>query len=72
MGRWLIVLGLVLLILGLIVQYAPVRWWQWFGRLPGDVRIEKNNVRIYFPWVSMLLISVVLSLILSLIKRIRF
>ncbi|MCS6979791.1 MAG: DUF2905 domain-containing protein [Flavobacteriales bacterium] len=71
MGRWLILAGLVLVILGLVLSYAPRAWWQWFGRLPGDIRIEKQNVRVYIPWVSMLLVSVVLSLVLALFRRLR-
>jgi hypothetical protein len=41
----------------------------WFGRLPGDIKIERETVRIYFPLASMLLASVVLSLVLYLIRR---
>jgi Protein of unknown function (DUF2905) len=43
----------------------------WFGRLPGDIRIEGSNVRVYAPIVSMLAISLVLSLVLVLIGRFR-
>jgi hypothetical protein len=41
----------------------------WFGRLPGDIRVEGRNFRLYFPVVSMLLVSVVLSLVLAVIRR---
>ena len=41
----------------------------WFGRLPGDIRIERESVRVYVPITSMLLLSVVLSLVLNLIRR---
>jgi uncharacterized membrane protein len=71
MGRWLILIGIIILIIGIVVQYAPSRWWLWFGRLPGDVRIEKGNVRIYFPWVSTLIISIILSVILTLWRRMK-
>ncbi|MGO9653121.1 DUF2905 domain-containing protein, partial [Mycobacterium sp.] len=37
----------------------------WFGRLPGDIRVERDNVRVYIPVVSMLLVSVAASLLLS-------
>lgn len=72
MARILIIIGAVLLVAGLIIQFAPPRWWQWFGRLPGDIRVEKENVRIYFPWVSMLLISLIISLVLTIFRRFRF
>jgi hypothetical protein len=41
----------------------------WFGRLPGDIRYESGSTRVYVPWVSMLLISVVLSFIGYLLRR---
>ena len=41
----------------------------WFGRLPGDIRIERGNTRVYIPLVSMLLVSVVVSIVLSLFRR---
>jgi hypothetical protein len=41
----------------------------WFGRLPGDIRIERDTVRIYLPIVSMLLVSGVVSLVLYLVRR---
>jgi hypothetical protein len=47
-------------------------WWGafgWFGHLPGDIRIERENARVYVPIVSMLVISVVLTILLNLISR---
>ncbi|MFP4295940.1 MAG: DUF2905 domain-containing protein [Halothiobacillaceae bacterium] len=68
MSRWLIVAGAVLIVLGLIWHYAP--WLlNWFGRLPGDIRIENGNTRIYIPIVSMLIVSIVISVVLGLFFR---
>ncbi len=48
--------------------YAP--WLlNWFGRLPGDIRIEGENGKLFIPVTSMLILSVVLSLLLSLFRR---
>jgi len=55
-------------VLGLLVWSGGLSW---FGRLPGDIRIERERVHVYFPLVSMLLLSVVLSLVLYLINRFR-
>lgn len=68
MGKWLIVIGLVLVALGLLLQFAP---WalHWFGRLPGDIRIESDKGRVLIPITSMLIISVLLSLILHFFLR---
>lgn len=40
----------------------------WFGRLPGDIRIEREHTRLYIPWVSMLVVSAVLSLIFWILR----
>ena len=66
LGRWLITLGVVLVVLGLL--------WPWIsmlglGRLPGDIVIERETFRLYIPIVSSLLISIVLSVILWLLNR---
>jgi hypothetical protein len=65
-GPLLVTLGLGIALIGILVWSG---WLGWFGRLPGDIRIERETVRIYIPIVSMLLVSVVLSLILYLINR---
>jgi hypothetical protein len=60
MQRILIVAGLLLLLIGL--------FWPWLGklplgRLPGDIIVERQNMRIYFPITSMLLVSSILTLL---------
>ena len=65
-GLILIVLGVGAIILG-VVAYAG--WLSWFGRLPGDIRYESDNVRVYVPIVSMLLASLLLSLLFYLLRR---
>ena len=68
MAKLFIVLGIVLVIIGVAIGYAP--WlFGWFGKLPGDIRIERENGVFFFPLTSMLLISVVVSLLLSLFFR---
>ncbi len=68
MARWLILAGLLLLVLGLLLQFAPGAF-NWFGRLPGDIRIEKENGRFYFPITSMVILSLGLTLLLNLFRR---
>jgi hypothetical protein len=68
MAKILIVTGVLLIIAGLVLGYAP--WaFGWFGKLPGDIRIERANGVFFFPITSMLIISIVLSLILSLFLK---
>lgn len=68
MARWIIIAGLILVVIGVILYFAPGAF-KWFGRLPGDIRIEKENLNIYIPIVSMLIISIVLSLIIYFLRR---
>ena len=65
-GPMLIALGIGLILIGLLFWSGSMSW---FGRLPGDIRIERETVRIYVPIVSMLLVSVVDSLVLYLVRR---
>lgn len=68
LGKTLIVIGLIAIIAGLILYFAGDRL-NWIGRLPGDIRIEKENTRFYFPITTMILLSVVLSFILWIIRK---
>jgi len=65
-GPLLVGLGIAQVLLGLLVWSGALSW---FGRLPGDVRIERESVHIYVPLVSMLLVSIVISLLLYLLRR---
>lgn len=68
MGRGLIIAGLLLVGVGLMLHFAP--WLlHWFGRLPGDLRIESENGRVFIPITSMIVISLGLTLILNLFNR---
>lgn len=65
-GKWLMLAGAALLVVGVLVQTGLLGW---FGRLPGDIRIERANLSVYLPITSMILISVVLSLLVQLLRR---
>ena len=68
LGKILLLLGLVTALVGAMLMWAP-GLLGWFGHLPGDIRIERDNGSFYFPITSMLLVSIVLSLLLSLFFR---
>ena len=65
-GPLLVILGVALVLVGLLVWSGA---FAWFGRLPGDLRIERDSVRVYLPLASMLLVSVGLSVLLYLVRR---
>lgn len=54
------------MLIGLLIYSGALNW---FGRLPGDIRYEGENTRIYFPIVSMLIVSLALSLFVYLIRK---
>ena len=68
MGKLIIYAGLALVIIGAFVQYAP---WavSWFGKLPGDIRIQGEKGGVFIPLTSMIIVSVVLTVIVNLLKR---
>ena len=67
LGKFLIVLGVVIVVLGLLLWSGVGSGW--LGRLPGDIRIERGNSSFYFPIVTCIIISIVLSLVFSLFRR---
>jgi uncharacterized membrane protein len=68
LGKILIIAGIILVIAGVIVYFTGDKLG-WIGHLPGDIRVEKENVRFYFPIMTMIILSVVVSLILWLIRK---
>jgi len=68
MARWMIVAGAALLLLGIAWHYFP-RLLNWFGRLPGDIRIESERSRVFIPITSMVILSVVLTVLINLLRR---
>jgi len=67
-GKILIILGIILLIAGIIAYFAGDKL-TWLGRLPGDIRIEKENFKFYFPITTMIIISIILTLIIRLFQK---
>ena len=66
LGQLIIALGLIFILVGLVTVRG---WLGWFGHLPGDVRVERENMRVYLPIVSMLLISILFSVLSYVIRR---
>jgi uncharacterized membrane protein YidH (DUF202 family) len=67
-GKLLTSIGIFLIIIGLILTYAP-GLLSWFGKLPGDIRIGNGKTVVFIPFVSMLIVSIVLSLVINLFFR---
>lgn len=66
LGPVLVALGGLLILLGLLVWSNLASW---LGHLPGDIRVVRPNTRIYIPVTSMVILSIVLSIVLALLRR---
>ena len=64
-GPFVVAAGILIAALGVLMWAGGLSW---FGRLPGDIRIERSDVRIYIPVLSMLLVSVVATILLSVVR----
>ncbi|WP_374166144.1 DUF2905 domain-containing protein [Arcticibacter sp. MXS-1] len=66
-GKWIIAAGTIILLAGVIIYFFHDKL-HWLGNLPGDIRIERENFRFYFPFTTMILISLVINLIIRLFR----
>ena len=67
MAKFLIITGIILLVAGLMMHFAPR--FPFPGRLPGDIVIDKGNFKMFIPFTTSILISIVLSLILYFVNK---
>ena len=66
LGTGLIIIGAVLIVIGLIAKSGAINW---FGQLPGDFHIKTENFQFFFPLASMIVVSIVLSLLITLLRK---
>jgi cell division protein FtsW (lipid II flippase) len=67
MGKLLIIIGIVFIVAGIIVMYSDKI--PYLGKLPGDIQVERENFRFYFPVMTSIILSILISLILYFINR---
>ncbi|PYK56004.1 MAG: DUF2905 domain-containing protein [Verrucomicrobia bacterium] len=67
MGKFVAIIGVVIALVGLMMWggFMP----KWLGRLPGDIRIEREHTAFYFPIVTCIILSILISLLLSIFRR---
>lgn len=68
-GRLLLIIGLAIAFIGLLLLLAG-RYVPWLGNLPGDLRYESENIKVYVPFATMLLVSVLATVLLNILLRI--
>jgi H+/Cl- antiporter ClcA len=66
--KWLIGIGVILIITGIIYYFFGNKL-NWLGKLPGDIRYESGNTKVYFPIVTMILISLVINVVIWLVRK---
>ncbi|OQW79538.1 MAG: hypothetical protein BVN35_01455 [Proteobacteria bacterium ST_bin11] len=67
-SKALIIIGLAILLLGLVLHYAP--WLvNWFGKLPGDIRMQNKHSLVFIPITSMIVVSLLITLLANLFFR---
>jgi Protein of unknown function (DUF2905) len=69
MGKLLIIVGILCILAGVFIMYSPKI--PFLGKLPGDILIEKENFKLYFPITTSILISILLSLLIFLYNRFK-
>ncbi|MDB5152424.1 MAG: hypothetical protein JWR54_1175 [Mucilaginibacter sp.] len=69
-GKYLILIGTIILVLGIYIYFFGGNL-KWLGHLPGDIRIERNNFRFYFPLTTLTLINLIIFLIAKIWKWIN-
>jgi len=68
LAKLFIISGVALLVIGLALQFVP-GLLSWFGRLPGDIHIERDGTRVFIPITSMIILSLGLTLIINLLFK---
>jgi H+/Cl- antiporter ClcA len=67
-GKYIMLLGALIMVVGLVIYFFNDKM-HWIGHLPGDIWIEKKEVKFYFPLATMLLLSLVISALLYILKK---
>ena len=67
-GKWIIAIGIFIIVVGIVIYFFHDKL-HWFGHLPGDIRIEKENFKFYFPITTMIIFSLVVTVIIQIVKR---
>lgn len=67
-GKWIIIAGIIIVVVGVLIYFFHDKL-NWLGKLPGDIRIEKENFRFYFPVTTMIILSVIITLLINIFKK---
>ena len=68
MAKILFIIAIILLVFSALIYYFE-DYFKWIGHLPGDIRLNKNNINIYIPFTSMILISIIITILSNIIRK---
>jgi hypothetical protein len=67
-GKYILIAGSIIVAAGILIYFFH-GYFKWIGRLPGDIRVEKENFRFYFPLTTMIIFSLAITIIIQIFKR---
>ena len=67
-GKYMVMIGVGVVVIGFLIYLFHDKL-HWIGRLPGDIRVERDNFHFYFPITTMILLSLLLTLVAHLLKK---
>jgi len=67
-GKYIVIFGGIIILIGIVLMLFGNKL-NWLGNLPGDIKIEKENFKLYFPVTTMILLSVVLTIAMWIIRK---
>jgi len=67
-GKYIIYIGVAVVLAGTLIYLFHDKM-HWIGRLPGDIRVEKENFRFYFPVTTMIVFSILLTIIINVVRK---
>ncbi|MEO5649353.1 MAG: DUF2905 domain-containing protein [Ginsengibacter sp.] len=67
-GKYILITGIFIVIAGSLIYFFH-DYFKWIGKLPGDIRIEKDNFHFYFPLATMIVFSLVITILLAVFKK---
>lgn len=67
-GKYILIVGVFIVVAGILIYFFH-DYFKWIGRLPGDIRVERENFKFYFPLATMIILSLVLTILINIFKR---
>jgi H+/Cl- antiporter ClcA len=67
-GKYIVIAGVLVVLVGIIIYFFH-DYFKWIGKLPGDISIEKENFRFYFPLATMIVFSLAITIIVNIVKK---